>query len=314
MRIALVLDPLSDANLRLAAQIGVTDIVGRYPGQDFMDLLVLKQRVEDAGLRLSVIEGYVPMDLVVHGMPGSGSQLDQFCQFVENMGALGIPILCYNFMMSGDMLRTSFTARDRGGALVSAFDASLFAKAPPDPFAPVASEELWDRLTSFLERVVPVAERAGVKLAMHPDDPPISSLRGVSRIMSSAAAFERLVGIVPSEANGICFCQGCFSEMGEDIPTAIHVLGKHIHYAHFRDVQGCMPKFQETFHDCGQTNMAEAMRAYRDIGFRGPMRPDHVPLLEGEEGEASGYSLLGRLFAVGYMRGLMQAVLSEGRG
>jgi mannonate dehydratase len=96
--------------------------------------------------------------------------------------------------------------------------------------------------------------------------------------------------------------------MGVDIPSTIRRFGRAISYVHFRDVRGSIPRFEETFHDNGKTDMCEAMRTYREVGFEGPMRPDHVPRLEGEAGDGSGYSMLGRLFAVGYMRGLMHAV------
>jgi len=106
----------------------------------------------------------------------------------------------------------------------------------------------------------------------------------------------------------MCFCQGTFAEMGVDIPSAIRRLGRHINYVHFRDVEGAVPSFRETFHDNGKTNMFAAMQAYKEVGYAGPMRPDHVPTLEGESNEYPGYHMLGRLFAVGYMRGLMHAV------
>ncbi|MCA9041185.1 MAG: mannonate dehydratase, partial [Planctomycetaceae bacterium] len=111
----------------------------------------------------------------------------------------------------------------------------------------------------------------------------------------------------PSPANKICFCQGTFAEMGVDIPTAIRRLGPHIRYVHFRDIIGTREDFTETFHDDGQTDMPAAMRAYQEIGFTGPLRPDHVPQLIGEETGDPGYTMLGRLFAYGYIRGLMQA-------
>ena len=165
-------------------------------------------------------------------------------------------------------------------------------------------------LTYFLERVVPVAEDAGVKLAMHPDDPPIPSLRGLARIMYHPDAFDRLIEIVPSPANGICFCKGTFRSMGVEIVPTIRRFADHIHFVHFRDVEGVAPTFRETFHDNGPTDMPAAMRAYRDIGYDGPMRPDHVPQLEGEADGEPGYTMLGRLFAAGYMRGLIEAVRS----
>jgi mannonate dehydratase len=307
MRIASVLTPINELHLKLAAQIGVTDIVGRYPrSSEFEPLHALQKQIESADLQLSVIEGHVPMRQIVLGLDGTDDEIENMQNLIRNMGKLDIPILTYNFMATGDMSRTSFTTSDRGGALVSSFDETNMEDAPPENRA--TSEELWQRLRNLLEQVIPVAEKSGVKLAMHPDDPPMSRFRGSDQIMSTRADYEKLVDLVESESNGICLCQGCFSEMGEDVPASIRALGQSIVYAHFRDVIGCVPKFQETFHDCGQTDMPETVRAYKEIGFNGPARPDHVPLLEGEDGEATGYSMLGRLFAVGYMRGLIQAV------
>jgi mannonate dehydratase len=161
---------------------------------------------------------------------------------------------------------------------------------------------------------VPVAEEAGVQLAMHPDDPPLSPIRGVGRIMTSPGAFQRLIDLVPSPVNGITFCQGCFSEMGADVPAEIARFAgqKKLFFAHFRNLKGTASDFHETFHDEGQVDMFEVMRAFIRAGFDGPMRPDHVPTMEGDDNSRPGYSLLGRLFAVGYMRGLIEAVEKTG--
>jgi len=210
-------------------------------------------------------------------------------------------------MPCGDWTRTAVDIPERGGALVTGYDASLDNHRPQPKEELMDEQSLWDNLKYFLEQIVPVAEKAGVKLAMHPDDPPISPFRGHAQIMSNVEGFERLVALYPSESNGICFCQGTFAEIGVNIPATIRRLAPHIHYVHFRDVIGTIPKFREGFHDNGKTNMFDAMRAYREIGFDGPMRPDHVPTLDGESNEHPGYTMLGRLFAVGYMRGLMQA-------
>jgi mannonate dehydratase len=192
--------------------------------------------------------------------------------------------------------------------LVSAFDLRRVAGEATAPSAVISQEQLWENLEYFLKRVLPVAEESGVTLAMHPDDPPIPSLLGAARIMHDIEGFEQLVALVPSPRNAICFCQGTFAEMGVDVPATIRRLGKHVQYVHFRDVRGTATNFVETFHDNGQTNMLAAVCAYRDIGFTGPMRPDHVPQLAGEEDGEPGYTMMGRLFAFGYMRGLMQAV------
>jgi mannonate dehydratase len=314
MRLASVLTPPSDYHLRLAAQCGVEDIVLRYPGPEPGALTALKDRAESFGLRAPVVEGYLPIENIKLGNERRAAEIEEMVQLVRNMGRLKIPILCYNFMAGTDWVRTSTTVRERGDALVTAFDLrqaqhalSLTDAKPRVGSDRIGAEQLWDNLEHFLKLLVPVAEDAGVILAMHPDDPPLDELLGRARIMNSVANFERLVTLVRSPCNAICFCQGTFAEMNVDIPATIRRLGKHIRYVHFRDVRGTRDNFVETFHDNGATDMVAAMRAYRDIGFDGPMRPDHVPQLAGEEDGEPGYTMLGRLFAFGYMRGLIQA-------
>jgi mannonate dehydratase len=159
--------------------------------------------------------------------------------------------------------------------------------------------------------VLPVAERAGVKLSMHPDDPPTTPIRGVSRIMRTIPNFHRLVDMLPSPANTITLCQGNFTLMTHDLPREIRRFGKTISFVHFRDVRGVAEKFEETWHDAGMTDMLACMRAYRNIGFDGVLRPDHVPTVEGDTNSEAGYSAFGRLYAIGYIRGLQQAVYAE---
>jgi mannonate dehydratase len=170
---------------------------------------------------------------------------------------------------------------------------------------------MWESLSWFLERICPVAEEAGVTLALHPDDPPLSPIRGIARIMSRVESFERLIQLSSSAANAITLCQGNFTLMTDDVPGTIRRFGPRIAFAHFRDVRGTPESFVETFHDDGQTDMLECMRAYRDIGFEGVIRTDHVPTLEGDSADVAGYSHNGRLHAIGYMVGLREAVLAE---
>jgi len=312
MRIGVVLTPPSDLHFRWAAQVGVTDFVSRYHGIDsFEGLQQVQARAAGFGLNLSVVEGYLPTQEIIRGTAGRDGQIEEMVRLVQNMGKLGIPLLCYNFMPNDDWTRTSFQHPERGGAISNSFDLSLLAQREVAPEKRISQAQLWENLEYFLKRIVPVAEEAGVKVSMHPDDPPLPELLGSGQIMFQPESFERLVKLYPSPSNGICFCQGTFAEMGVDIPATIRRLGPWINYVHFRDVNGSVPQFQESFHDNGKTNMYEAMRTYREVGFDGAMRPDHVPKLEGEEGDGSGYSMLGRLFAVGYMRGLMHAVDTE---
>jgi mannonate dehydratase len=152
-----------------------------------------------------------------------------------------------------------------------------------------------------------VADDAGIKLAIHPDDPPLAELLGQPRIIISHDALQRVVDLVPSPASGICYCQGSLFPAGEDPVTGIRRLAPHIHFAHFRNVKGRAEHFQETFHDNGAIDMPGVIRAYQEIGFQGVIRPDHAPSLAGEPNDTPGYEMLGRLYAAGYMKGLMQA-------
>jgi mannonate dehydratase len=317
MRLATVLTPLSDENLQLAAQCSVTDVVHRYPGEDLSCLQAAQQRFAAFGMRLSVVEGYLPIENIKLGCD-DGRELELLKALIRQMAELDIRLLCYNFMTGTDWVRTRLDAPERGGAKVTAFDLAEVNAALRLGYQPSdrRSEELarkltpaglWDQLERFLNGLLPVAEEFGVTLCMHPDDPPLPELLGKPRIMHSVEAFERLVRLAPSPANAICFCQGTFAAMTVDIPAAIRRLGSHIKYVHFRDVRGTRESFAETFHDNGPTDMAAAMRAYREIGFDGPMRPDHVPQLVGEDDGEPGYTMLGRLFAYGYIRGLMHA-------
>ena len=146
---------------------------------------------------------------------------------------------------------------------------------------------------------------------MHPDDPPITPIRGVSRIMRTVDNYQRLVEIARSPMNTITLCQGNFTLMTDDLPSVIRKFGKTISFVHFRDVRGVPTQFEETWHDAGKTDMLACMKAYRDIGFDGVLRPDHVPTVEGDSNDNAGYSAFGRLYAIGYIRGLHEAVYAE---
>jgi mannonate dehydratase len=148
---------------------------------------------------------------------------------------------------------------------------------------------------------------------MHPDAPPISPIRGLGRIMRSIENYQRLLDLVPSPVNGIGLCQGNFTLMTDDLPGVIRDFGrqKKIFFVHFRDVRGTPQNFVESFHDDGKTDMVACMRAYREIGYEGICRPDHVPTMEGDNNDNPSYSAVGRLFAIGYLKGIREAVYHE---
>ncbi len=318
MDIGLVLPEFTESDLKLARQMGVTDIIGAAsaemrtgPEQEFRALLAQTKQVEDAGLKLSVIRAGVRIsDRVKLGLPGRDEDIENWCRLLRAIGAVGIPIVCYSWMPGFNWLRTSRTTRVRGDALATSYEHALMQLAPSTDAAPVTEEQLWEGLKHFLRAVVPIAEEVNVQLAMHPDDPPISPIGGGGRILTSVENLQRLIDLVPSPVNGITFCQGCFAEIGVDIPKAIKQFGTQgkLFFAHFRDVRGTAESFCETFHDDGDTDMYEAMKAYYDVGFQGPMCPDHAPTMEGDDNSRPGYTMLGKLFAVGYMKGLLEAV------
>lgn len=318
IQLAEVLPPFPTQTWDLARQAGVTHAVTSVPeptldgeSWDFLPLLRMQQRFADAGLELAVIEtGFPWLHLGKLGLPGRDEEIEHCQTLIRNLGAIGVPTICWNFMAVFNWMRTSTTTPTRGGALVTGYDHTLMAEAPLTEAGVVTEEQLWESLEYVMKAIVPVAEEAGVTLALHPDDPPISPIRGVGRILTSPDAMMRAIDLVPSPNNAITFCQGSFATMGADIPQEIRRFGERgtIGFVHFRDVRGTPDRFVETFHDDGQTDMFEAMRTYREVGFTGVVRPDHVPTMAGEPNDAPGYQILGRLFALGYIKGLVEGV------
>ena len=315
MEPALILPPDRDERWDLARQIGVETAVvhtleigdGSRPWR-YDDLLDLTQTFRTSGLDVGVIEGCVPIsDATRLGREGRDEEIERFKQYLRNLGELDVPVVAYDWMAGKRWARTSTAIPTRGDSLTTGYDDELMQGAPDQALAPVDAEELWNALEHFLNEVVPVAEEAGVKLALHPDDPPIDDLRGVDRIVTSPENYDRVMEMYDSEHNGITFCQGNFAAMGTDIPATIRHFGDRINFVHFRDVQGDRSKFVETWHDAGPTDMHACIEAYRNIGFEGPVRPDHVPTMATEDNSNPGYMTLGRLYATGYLKGLLEA-------
>ncbi|MBW8728566.1 MAG: mannonate dehydratase, partial [Inquilinus limosus] len=253
LEIAEFISPTPTPVWKLAKQAGVDLAVGGLPPDDLLQgeapwdfgpLQRLKQRYEDAGFTLKVIESRPPLNQAKRGLPGRDEEIATVCTLLRNMGRLGIPVWCYEWMTDFNWVRTNLATPSRGGSVVTSFNlADVPADLTSNP--PIGEDELWVNLDYFLKKVLPVAEEAGVKISMHPDDPPLSPIRGVGRIMRSIDNYRRLVEIVPSPMNTITLCQGNFTLMTDDLPGAIRGFGKAISFVHFRDVQGTPEVFRE---------------------------------------------------------------------
>jgi mannonate dehydratase len=264
----------------------------------------MRRLAEQHGLRLmnTASPGW---DALTLALPDREQKIAAWCTLLRNLGKAGIPTLGYNFKPAGNF-RTPDTI-GRGGARYSTFNHTEFMQNPPYyPEKVVGEEQLWENLAYFLSRVIPVAEESGVRMALHPDDPPLPEpLGGTPRIVSTLEQYQRIFNLAPSPCNAMLFCQGCVTEMGVDVEQAIRTiggLGKMV-YVHFRNVRGRPRHFQEVFIDEGDVDMVQMMQTYREVGFNGPFMMDHTPTFP------SGPSdWLGRAYAVGYMRALIQAV------
>jgi mannonate dehydratase len=221
---------------------------------------------------------------------------------LPKMERLGIKSICFNWMAHIGWLRTRSDYPERGGAKVTAFQMADFT--PTD--AEITHEQLWENYRYFLDAILPHAEKHGIKLALHPDDPPLAKLGDVSRIMISFENIKKAITMIPSPMLGVTMCQSCYKIMGEDVEKAARAFGDKIFFVHFRNTEGCPVKFRETFHDNGTIDMARMIRVYEEICPNVPVRVDHVPTLNGENPLAAGYGDLGKLFAIGYLKGLLQ--------
>jgi mannonate dehydratase len=297
----------------------------------------LTDDVEDAGMSLEVIESIPVHEDIKLGRPTRDRLIDNYCESVRNMGRAGVPVLCYNFMPVFDWTRTDLARTLDDGSTALAFDDARLAaidlsRGTADlpgwataydaeqlngllhAYRTVTESQLWENLAHFLERVVPVAAEAGVRMALHPDDPPWS-IFGLPRIITSGAALHRVTKIVDEPANGITFCTGSLAaDPANDLPAIVRRLKDRIHFGHCRNIKRTGPRaFQESPHpsDTGDVDMKAVLSALRDIGFDGPIRSDHGRMIWGESGRP-GYGLHDRALGAMYLHGLWEGLSTDG--
>lgn len=302
-----------DATWEIGRQLGVRYGVIRLPEDSGFDpaershWLPVYQRFIDYGITPVIIE---PMPNCLHDHIKAGDEkrdesIESVMRMFPIMEELNIRTICFNWMAYVGWTRTRSDYPERGGARVTAFDLKDYK--PSDKA--ISAEQLWDNYAYFLHAVLPEAEKHGIRLALHPDDPPLPKLGEVSRIMISYEAVRHAVqDIVPSENLGVTFCQATFAMMGEDLYDIIPKLADKILFIHFRNAAGDKRCFHETFHDNGSLDMPRLMRLYRDCGLDVPVRVDHVPTMAGESVRNAGYDALGRLFAIGYLKGILDSL------
>ncbi|HEY2433269.1 MAG TPA: mannonate dehydratase [Vicinamibacterales bacterium] len=319
----------ADAILRACAAFGVENICSGLPSAKLDEawsvdgLARLRDRVASYGLALDMVP--LPMSsveisraempaLYLAAGPERDRSIDDICQMIRNCARAGIFQVKYNFTLIG--VPRSGTALGRGPSRYSEF---VYARAKQDPpltsAGKVDADTYWERITYFLERVVPVAEEYKVKMGCHPQDPGVpkgSGWRGVEAVLASPDGLKRFVSIKESAYHGLNFCQGTVSEQlekpAEQIFDVIRYFGarKKIFSVHFRNIEGGFLDFRETFIDNGSVDMLAAMRVYKEIGYDGMMMPDHVPQVEGVDSQQ------GFAFAFGYIKALIAAVSAEG--
>ena len=295
----------------------------------------LIDEIEDAGLSLEVIESIPVHEDIKLGRPTRDRLIDNYCESVTNMGRAGVPVLCYNFMPVFDWTRTELARTLDDGSTALAYDdaqlaaidlsggtgdlpgwASGYSRSELDAlfraYKSVDEGQLWDNFAYFLERVVPAASAADVRMALHPDDPPWS-IFGLPRIITDGPALERVIGISDDPVNGITFCTGSLAASPANDLTAIaRALGEQgrIHFAHCRNIKRTGKRcFEETAHpsECGDVDMHAVLLALREVGFGGPIRSDHGRMIWDERGRP-GYGLHDRALGAMYLHGLWEGI------
>jgi mannonate dehydratase len=334
------IDVYDDRTASFAHQLGLSGVQLHtptlLPGEQgywsLEELRSLRERCDADGLRIDGLEN-VPVAHIwkIHrGLPGRDEQIENYCTTLRNMAAVGIDLLGYNFLPTF-VWRTDMATPGRGGALVTGFDLAdagagnalaSYRLSSPEPLTePISAEQMWANHQYFLDAVLPVAEEVGVRLALHPDDPPVDvPLGGAARIFTTPAAlFKAREQAGRSAAWGLDFCLGTVSEMGGQaaVDEVIDTLGAEgaIFYVHFRDVQGTVPSFRECFLGEGNCDPAHVIMRLNEVGFDGFLIDDHVPAMVGDPDtwidiSSDAYCSRGRAHAIGYLQGVLNTLSS----
>ena len=309
---------LTAPRMRFLRQMGVDNVEVRIPSSasGYDDICRVRDTVEGGGLGLHEImlaDRYSCRPIAL-GLPDSAAEIDLFKRFIGDLGRAGVGTMTYAWHTGGAYTTGRSETRGCSTRLFQLAE----AQALPDAYdRRYSHDELWDNYAAFIDQILPVAEDNGVRLQLHPNDPPVDH-QGVPRLFSSRVAFRRAMEIAGhSPHSGILFCVGCFAEMfgpegaGEDVAAAIYEFGSrgHIFQVHFRNISSPMPDFHETFPDNGYLDMYRIMTALAEVGYHGMVVPDHVP----QVGSDAANREAGEAYILGYIRALIQAVTADRR-
>ena len=317
-KITLWLDNIEEASMRRVKQLGVDHVSMGGPRipWDEARLRYIAERLKSAGLTLAnVMIGGFPN--AVYGRPGRDEEIDSVRESIRAAGRIGIPVIEYNFY-AHRAVEGYYQEQGRGGAGLTAFDYDRIKDLPPLPQEGAHTlDEMWSNVTYFLKAVVPAAQEAGVRLALHPNDPPAPVSRGSGQIMGSVEGWKRLIEIVPSPSNGITFDCGVTREMGHDPVETCRYFGSRdrINHMHYRNVRLRVPreKYTETFLDEGEVGMFAVMKELVRQKYPRLIYPEHPQVLDADreqpfKGISSG-RYTGFAYTVGYTRAMLQAAL-----
>lgn len=315
--------PPRPEQLTYARQMGITDLVMANAGSltddngtwQVKDLAMMRLNVESHGLRVAAMEN-VPISFYDHimlGGPKRDQQIDNMITTIRNMALAGIPVFGYHWMPSSVWRTTPKPVR--GGAIATAFNYDEVKDLPFTHEREYTEEELWANLEYWLKIIIPVAEEAGIRLGIHPDDPPVKQIGGIPRLFSSYENYRRYLDIYESPNNAIEFCQGTISEMTDSSDDNIYgfidemVRRDKVLYVHFRNVSAPDPNdFREEFINTGHVDMYRAMKTYYDAGYEGLFLDDHVPRTQGDTDRQHQ----SRSFAFGYIQAMIEAIEKQG--
>jgi mannonate dehydratase len=319
-KLTLAITDLEDSTLRRVKQLGVDHVImggGTIPWTE-KDIRTRMDRLETAGLKLGnmMISGFPN---ALFGRPKRDEDIDKVRQSVRAAGKVGLPVVEYNFY--AHRVTEGYAEQPgRGGSALTAFDNDRAKDLPPLPEEGAHTlDEMWASITYFLKAVIPVAEEAGVRMALHPNDPPPPTSRGSGQIMGSLEGWKRLIDIVPSTANGMTFDCGVTRELGEDPLEVCRYLGSRdrINHMHFRNVRTHVPrlKYTEVFLDEGEVDMFAVMKELVRQGYPRLIYPEHPPLIDADrdnpfKGVSSG-RYAGFAYTVGYARATLQAATAS---